>query len=101
MKQLYHLPCINIERPVSVKDAWKQVISWLDARSAWIPLPTERHAAVLGSILSKVSISANDIPDAHLVSLCLEHGLKLCSTDSGFARFADIEWENPLASSRR
>jgi len=29
-------------------------------------------------------------------SLAIEHGLVLCSTDSDFAKYKDITWENPL-----
>ena len=31
-----------------------------------------------------------------LVALALEHGLTICSADSDFARFPEIEWLNPL-----
>ena len=47
-------------------------------------------------IIRSSSITANDIPDAHLAALAIEHGLILCSTDSDFAKYGDIEWENPL-----
>jgi len=30
------------------------------------------------------------------VTLAIEHGLILCSTDSDFAKYKDITWENPL-----
>lgn len=36
-------------------------------------------------------------PDAHLAALAIEHGLVVCSTDSDFARFTGVRWENPLA----
>ena len=41
--------------------------------------------------------SLNHVPDADLAALALEHGLALCSTDSDFARFAGLRWENPIA----
>lgn len=35
---------------------------------------------------------ANDVPHAHLAALALEHGLRLATTDSGFARSPDLRW---------
>jgi len=31
------------ERPTPVNVAWRQVEHWLSARSAWVPLPGDRH----------------------------------------------------------
>jgi hypothetical protein len=83
---------------VSVKDAWRQVQAWLDAPTAWIPLPDERHREILGAMLMSASVSkgGNLIPDAHLAALAVEHGLLLCTTDGDFARFPGLRWENPL-----
>jgi toxin-antitoxin system PIN domain toxin len=85
------------EHPEPLKDAWKQVREWLDCPAAWIPLPTERHAAVLEHLLLRPDLRGNLIPDAHLASLAMEHGLILCSTDGDFSRFDELRWENPLA----
>jgi predicted nucleic acid-binding protein len=43
-------------------------------------------------------LRANDVADAHLAALAIEHGLRLATTDSGFARFGQLEWFNPLRS---
>jgi uncharacterized protein len=83
------------ERPESVGRAWGQVARWLDSAVAWIPQPTEKHRAVLGSLLA--SGAGNLVPDAHLAALAIEHGLVLCSSDSDFARFPNLRWDNPLA----
>jgi predicted nucleic acid-binding protein len=32
----------------------------------------------------------NAVPDAHLAAIALEHGLILCSSDGGFARFPSL-----------
>lgn len=39
----------------------------------------------------------NLVPDAQLAALALEHGLAVASTDTDFARFTEVRWENPLA----
>lgn len=76
--------------------AWSQIGAWLDCAPAWVPLPTERHREVLGTLLGATAGRANLIPDAHLAALALEHGLTVCSTDGDFARFPGVRWENPL-----
>lgn len=84
------------QKPETMREAWKQVEDWLDCEAAWIPEPTERHRAVIGSLLLGSGIQANLVPDAHLASLAIEHGLILCSTDGDFARFRNLRWQNPL-----
>ena len=84
------------ETPEPMSDAWKQVESWLDSPAGWIPLATERHRELLGTLLRTHGLRANHVPDAHLAALAIEHGLILCSSDVDFARFPDLRWENPL-----
>lgn len=84
------------ERPEPVLDAWRQVVDWLGSDVAWIPLPTERHAGILGELLAEHGAQANLVPDAHLAALSIEHGLTVCSTDSDFSRFPEVRWRNPL-----
>jgi uncharacterized protein len=86
------------ERPKSVANAWTQVEDWLGCPTAWVPVPTERHREVLGSMLRGHGLRADLVPDAHLAALAMEHGLTLCSTDGDFARFPGLRWENPLAT---
>ncbi len=76
--------------------AWKQVESWLDAPASWTPLATDRHREILTPLCKTQGLSANHVPDAHLATLAIEHGLILCTTDTDFARFSDLRWENPL-----
>jgi uncharacterized protein len=82
--------------PESITDAWAQVAAWLDADPVWTPVPTARHREVMSACLAQPGLRANDVPDAHLAALALEHGLRLATSDSGFARFSGLEWFNPL-----
>jgi toxin-antitoxin system PIN domain toxin len=86
-----------ITRPLTIPAAWQQVLQWLACEPAWIPLPTERHADVLGKLLAEPGVYGNLVPDAHLAALAIEHGVTLCSTDGDFARFPELKWLNPLA----
>ena len=83
--------------PLPPAEAWRFVTDWLAAGSAWIPLPTDRHAAVLGALVARYRPFGNLVPDAHLAALAIEHGLEVCSADTDFARFSEIHWRNPLA----
>ena len=84
-------------RPLTMVSAWENVTQWLECEPVWIPLPTERHAEVLGTLLAQPGVHGNLVPDAHLAALAIEHGLTLCSTDGDFARFRALNWVNPLA----
>lgn len=83
------------QRPVSSARAWQQVDAWLDVPNVWIPAPTDAHRRVLAQMLRRASAPGH-VPDAHLAALAVEHGLKLCTADSGFSRFPGLRWENPL-----
>jgi len=84
--------------PESIADAWGQVAAWLDAEPVWTPVPTARHREALGGCLAQSGLRANDVPDAHLAALAVEHGLRLATSDSAFARCAGLQWFNPLQS---
>jgi uncharacterized protein len=89
------------ERPEPMAGAWHQVEVWLGSPMAWIPQPTERHREVLGRLLVSHDARGNLVPDAHLAALAIEHGLVLCSSDSDFARFPTLRWDNPLIEPAR
>lgn len=73
------------ERPLSPTDAWGHVEDWLASDAAWVPLPTERHADLLGSLIAAYDLRGNVISDADLAALAIEHGLTVCSADTDFA----------------
>lgn len=86
-----------VPRPLAPVDAWAFVEAWLAAPTAWVPVPTERHAAVLGDLVHRYRPAGKLVPDAHLAALAIEHGLEIISADTDFARFAEVRWRNPLA----
>lgn len=85
------------DRPLRPDQAWVFVEEWLAAPTVWVPLPTDRHASVLGGLLGRYRLAGNLVPDAHLAAIAIEHGLTVCSADTDFARFTEIRWVNPLA----
>ncbi len=84
--------------PLTPEQAWDIVQGWLGSPQCWVPAPTAQHAEVLGDLVRKYRISGNLVPDAHLAALAIEHGVILYSTDTDFARFDEIRWEDPLRS---
>jgi toxin-antitoxin system PIN domain toxin len=85
-----------LDPPSTTRAAWRRVEQWLEQPNAWIPAPTERHRSTLSTLLGE-DVRGDLIPDAHMAALALEHGLTVCSTDTDFARFPGVRWQNPLA----
>lgn len=85
-------------RPLSPRTAWERVADWLSAPVAWIPTPGPMHRRIVGELMIGHAVAGNLVPDAFLAALAIEHGLTLCSTDTDFARFREVRWENPLSS---
>lgn len=54
-----------------------------------------RHLAILSDFICTLSLCGNDINDAWLAALVIEHRATLVSTDQGFARFPGLSWINP------
>jgi toxin-antitoxin system PIN domain toxin len=82
--------------PLTAREAWTFISDWLDASAAWIPLPGPRHAELFRRLTVDGSLQGNLVSDAHLAALALEHGVGICSADSDFARFSELDWVNPL-----
>lgn len=83
--------------PLTPDQAWGQVTAWLATGPAWTPVPTDRHADVLDGLVRRYQVRGNLVPDAHLAALAIEHGLRVCSADTDFARFTEVSWFNPLS----
>jgi uncharacterized protein len=83
-------------RPLSPTVAWERVSDWLAAPVAWTPQPGPEHARIVGELIARHDVRGNLVPDALLAALAIEHGLTLYSTDTDFARFDGLRWENPL-----
>lgn len=86
-----------LAEPLTPGDAWQLVDAWLDAPTAWIPLPGSGHRAILSRMITSLDLRANLVTDAALAALCVEHGLMMVSADSDFARFSEVRWLNPVA----
>lgn len=83
--------------PLTAAEAHEAVGSWLAQPNAGIVEPGERHLEILNGLLHDGQATGPLVMDAVLAAMAIEHGATLCSTDRDFARFADLEWENPIA----
>ena len=81
--------------PLAVADACATVEAWLGQPSATVLQPTPRHGAVLADLLARTGAGANLVNDAHLAALALEHGARVVTYDSDFARFPGVSWGPP------
>ena len=77
-------------QPLSTGLALDLVDAWLSAPAAIVVHPTTRHASVLRGLLVEAGTGGNLVSDAHLASLAVEHGARLCSFDRDFARFPGV-----------
>jgi toxin-antitoxin system PIN domain toxin len=84
------------EHPLTPGQAWQHVEDWLACDTTWIPNPTDHHARVLGSLVTKYELRGNLVGDAAIAALAIEHGLTVGSADTDFARFEEIRWIDPL-----
>lgn len=88
-----------VSRPLQIAQARAIVDSWFAVPIATLVLPTERHWAVLGQLLTAGQATGPLVSDAHLAALAIEHGATLITNDRGFARFAGLRTEYPLLDS--
>ena len=65
--------------------------------SACVPVRSgPRHWALFDGLCRTVGARGNDVPDAYLAALAIEHGATWITTDRGFARFPGLRWRLPL-----
>lgn len=86
-----------LSRPLGIEVAWDVVRGWLARPNVRIPVPTERHEAILGGLLTRGRATGNHTSDAHLAALAIEWGLELQSADRDFARYPGLRWRDPLS----
>jgi toxin-antitoxin system PIN domain toxin len=85
------------DRPLSAAEAETIVGSWLAQPAAGILDPGERYWDILRAVMREGQVAGPLVMDAALAALAIEHGATLHTTDRDFARFAQLDWTNPLA----
>lgn len=85
------------ETPSSPAEATTFADALLAAPAAENVRSGQRHWSIFRSAVAEHRLRGNDVPDAYLASLALEHGATLVTLDRGFFRFAGLKLLNPLA----
>lgn len=88
--RVYH-PCM----PVDV--ALTDLAAILASPSLLLLSETGRHADIMQAVMRQAGVTGNLTQDAHIASLCLEHGVtELITGDRDFARFAGLRIHDPF-----
>jgi uncharacterized protein len=82
--------------PYDLQEAVDIVSDWLSRDNVSIVFPTDRHWAILSSLLPQHRVRGSLITDAHLAAQAIEHGATLCTNDRDFLRFPGLKLEFPL-----
>src|SRR5436853_153282 len=83
--------------PVSIEVALQDLNSILASPSLSMLAETGSHPAILERVVRQSGATGNLIHDAHIVALCLEHGVtELLTADRDFTRFSGLKINNPF-----
>jgi hypothetical protein len=63
--------------------------------------PGRAHDEILARLCAQFRLRGNDINDAYLAALALEHDAALVTADQDFRRFPDLPLIDPISSSQR
>lgn len=84
-----------VTRPLAAAKVMALIDGWLSLPHFHIAQPSDAHFGRLRAELERLGAAANLTTDAHLAVLAMERGYVLFSTDTDFARFPELRWENP------
>ena len=83
--------------PMPIAAAMRDLRQILASPSLVLLGETARHAEVMATVVEASGASGNLVHDAHIASLCLEHGVsELVTGDRDFARFPQVRTFNPF-----
>jgi len=82
-------------------DADRVVVEgWLAMPQTRVLRPSSGHFQRVMELMRLAVARGNLLSDAILAAYALEHGARLCTTDSDFSRFPGLNWENPLRQTK-
>lgn len=85
------------ETPMGIEEVLGQVRSWLDLPIVEFVQPGPRHLDLVFGMLARLGTAGNLTAGVQLAALAVEHDAQMCSTDTDFGRFPEVEWINPLS----
>lgn len=85
--------------PVPMDLALRDLQAVLHSPSLVLLAETPRHAEVMAQVIRTSGASGNLVHDAHIVSLCLEHGVsEILTGDRDFRRFEGLTVTDPFSA---
>ncbi|HEY2801219.1 MAG TPA: TA system VapC family ribonuclease toxin [Chthoniobacterales bacterium] len=82
-------------RPSKTAEAVEFCEQLLAYRRAVLVRPGPRHWNIFASLCRKTQARGNEVPDAWLAALAIEHDCRWITLDQGFARFPDLQIAGP------
>lgn len=86
------LPRLRFSDVPTTLKFWRRLLEYKHTRRI---NPTDDHSSILSALIVSLNLCGNDVNDAWLAALAMEHRATLVSTDEGFARFPKLDWLNP------
>lgn len=83
-------------RPLAPEAALARIEAWLALDNITVPREKDDHWDKLKGLLEVSGTAGNLTTDAHLAALAISHDAILVTTDTDFARFKGLRWEDPL-----
>ena len=87
-----------LKKPLSLQDAFTMMDEHFSQSNVMMVYPTESHVPIFQHIAKEAQVTADEIPDAHLAALAIEHNAQLCTHDRGFRRFKGLKIIDPIKS---
>lgn len=89
----------SVYRPVTpTSEALDNLETLLAAPSVQVLAPTGRHQAVLREVLAESGATGDQVFDAQIFALCVQHGVReLLTADRGFRVFRGLKVTDPFA----
>lgn len=81
---------------VSLDAARRVVEVWLGLPQTRVLLPSDSHFRRVMDLMAQAMATGSVLSDAVLAAYAIEHRARLCTNDADFARFPNLDWENPL-----
>ena len=82
--------------PSTLTEALSFAENLRERRNCTVVTPGPQHWPIFTGFCRQLNLKANDITDAYLAALAVEHGCEFVTADKGFARFAGLRWRHPL-----
>jgi hypothetical protein len=83
--------------PVPQNIALEDLRKLLASPSLFLLAETPRHVSMMDQVISQSGATGNLVHDAHIVALCLEHGVsEIITGDRDFTRFSGLKVFNPF-----